>query len=254
MLVVDDSAPAAAKVSREFFGGRRIPRKDHRGGPYYSYFFALHEARNRYVLHTDADMLFGGRSQMWLAEACALFTSNEDVIVSAPLPGPPSADGKLRELAGSAIDQESYMYSFGEMSTRAFLIDRDRWQTRITKLVPRLAPLRGLILALLEGNPPRDLPENIITEAMKLNGLKRIDFLGTPPGMWTLHPPYRGADFFLKLPDLVRRVETGDLPPEQLGFHDICDQLVDWSEGRRALAERRWWRRLRNANRLWRES
>jgi len=40
-------------------------------------------------------------------------------------------------------------------------------------------------------------------------------------------------------------VEAGDMPLEQLGFHDVCDQLVDWSEGRQRLAQRRWWRRLR---------
>jgi hypothetical protein len=245
VLPVDDSPAARAGVSREFFGGAAIPRKDHRGGPYYSYFFALHAARCRRVLHCDADMLFGGGSQTWLAEACALLDREPDVLVTAPLPGPPSPDGRLRELPGVRRASPEFAYEFPEMSTRLFLLDRDRWRQRIGALVPRLAAPRGVILALLEGNAPRQLPEKLITAAMAERGLKRVDFLGEAPGMWSLHPPYRGADFFARLPELVRRVEAGDLPPEQLGFHDICDQLVDWTEGRQKLAQRRWWRRLR---------
>ena len=243
VLVVDDSSVAA--VSREFFGGRAIPRKDHRGGPYYAYFFALHAARHRHVLHCDADMLFGGESRTWIAEALARFETDPDLLVTAPLPGPPAPDGRLRELLGRRLEDGAGAYLFPEMSTRVFLLDRERWRTRIGALVPRLAPLRGLILAMIEGNAPRELPERLITAEMARHGLKRVDFLGTAPGMWSLHPPYRCADFFAKLPELVRRVETGDLPTEQLGFHDICDQLVDWTEGRQNLARRRWWRRLR---------
>ena len=244
VLVVDDAAAGA--VSAEFFGGRRIPRKDHRGGPYYSYFFALQAAKHRHVLHCDADMMFGGGSQTWVAEACALMDREPDVLVTAPLPGPPAPDGRLRELPGTKRPGTDYTYEFSEMSTRVFLLDRDRWRTRVQGLVPRLADARGVILALLEGNDPRQLPEKLITAEMARRGLRRVDFLGQAPGMWSLHPPYRGADFFAKLPGLVQRVETGDMPPSQLGFHDVCDDLVDWSEGRRRLTERRWWRRLRD--------
>ena len=68
--------------------------------------------------------------------------------------------------------------------------------------------------------------------------------LGAAPGMWSLHPPYRCADFYQKLPELVRRVEAGDLPTAQLGLHDVGDSLVDWSEAHARMARRRWWHRL----------
>jgi hypothetical protein len=245
VLPVDYGRNAAEGVSREFFGGRRVPRKDHRGGPYYAYFFGLHAAQHQYVLHCDADMMFGGGSQSWLAEACALMQRENDLLVTAPLPGPPSSDGTLRELRGKRLADPLYSYEFSEMSTRVFLLDRNRWRERVHGLVPRLAEARGVILALLEGNPPRQLPEELITAEMSRHGLRRVDFLGRSPGMWSLHPPYRGADFYAKLPTLVRRVEQGDMPASQLGFHDVCDDLIDWTEGRRRLAERRWWRRLR---------
>lgn len=244
VLIVDDGPEAAAAISREFFGGRKIPRKEHRGGPYYSYFFGLHAAQHRHVLHFDSDMMFGGGSPTWLSEACSLLEREPDVFVTAPLPGPPSPDGHLRELNGSRLASPPFAYEFPEMSSRGFLLDRERWRTRIGALRPEFAPPRGFILGLLEGNPPRETPERLITAAMSRRGLRRVDFLGQSPGMWTLHPPYRGADFYAKLSALVTRIEAGDMPPEQLGFHDVCDQLVDWTEGRQRLIQRRWWRRL----------
>jgi len=238
-------APEAARaVSREFFGGRRIPAKDHRGGPYYSYFFGLHAASHPHVLHCDADMMFGGRSSTWLAEACGLLERESDLLITAPLPGPPAPDGKLTELKGTRLTGPGIAYHFHEMSSRVFLLDRNRFASRIGALSPELAPVRGLVLALLEGNTPRELPERLLTKAMARNQLGRVDFLGASPGMWSLHPPYRCADFYNKLRDLIRRVETNDMPDEQLGFHDVADSLVDWSEAKVRMSQRRWWKRL----------
>jgi len=244
IVEVDYSAPAATAVAREFFGGKEVPTKDHRGGPYYAYFFGLHAASHRHVFHCDADMMFGGGSATWLAEACALLDKEPDVFVTAPLPGPPAPDGHLTELPGERLTGPGLAYAFHEMSSRAFLLDRDRFRTRIGALHPKFAPLRGSVLALLEGNAPRELPERLLTRAMAQHGLRRVDFLGAAPGMWTLHPPYRCADFYHKLPELVRRVEAGDMPAAQLGFHDVGNSLVDWSEARARLGHRRWWRRL----------
>lgn len=244
IVEVDYNVPAAAAVAKEFFGGQSVPAKDHRGGPYYSYFFGLQAARHRHVLHCDADMMFGGGSATWLAEACALLDKEPDVFVTAPLPGPPAPDGRLTELRGERLAGPGLAYAFPEMSSRAFLLDRDRFRARIGALRPGFAPLRGSLLALFEGNAPRELPERLLTRAMAQHGLRRVDFLGTTPGMWTLHPPYRSADFYQKLPELVRRVEAGDMPAAQLGFHDVGDSLVDWSEARARLSQRRWWRRL----------
>jgi len=244
VVEVDYATTAATGVAREFFGGRNVPAKDHRGGPYYAYFFGLHAASHPHVLHCDADMMFGGGSATWLSEACALLEREPDVLVTAPLPGPPAADGNLTELRGTRLAGPGLAYAFPDMSSRAFLLDRGRFRTRIGALRPALAPLRGCLLALLEGNAPHELPERLLTAIMASHGLRRVDFLGEAPGMWTLHPPYRCTDFYRKLPDLIRRVEAGDLPEDQRGFHDVGESLVDWSEARARLSQRRWWRRL----------
>lgn len=242
---IDYSPDAMRRVSAAYFGNRPVPKKDFRGGPFYSYFFSLTEARHPYVLHSDADMFFGGGSQTWIHEATEYMRSHPDVLITAPLSGPPRQDRRLLQLAAEAEPGETPAFRFTEMSTRLFMLDTDRFRRSIGALVSRRPKtLRHAIIALLEGNPPADLPEHLFTTAMRNAGLIRREFTGHAPGMWSLHPPYRSADFYAKLPDLIRRIEAGDLPDAQLGDHDINDSLVDWSEPRAALRRNRLWRRL----------
>jgi hypothetical protein len=245
VIPVDYGAAARARVSGEFFGGRPVPRKDFRGGPYYGYFFGIGAASHDWVLHADSDIFFGGGSGTWLAEAVAEMKQHPEVVFSAPLPGPPAPDGRLRSQDGAAEQGVPWAFRFDTMSTRLFLMSRERIRTAVGPLRPRRpAALRNSIKAWVEGNPPEDLPEHLFTDAMRANGLVRREALGSAPGMWSLHPPYRCADFYDKLPGLVRRVEAGDIPGAQRGIHDLNESLVDWSEATSALARNRWWRRL----------
>jgi hypothetical protein len=245
VVIVDYGPAAMARVSTEFFGGQPVPAKDFRGGPYYSYFFGMAEARQTYVLHTDSDMFFGGGSQTWLAEAVGHMDANPEVLFAAPLPGPPTADGRLRSQEAVPEGETPHAFRFDTMSTRLFLVDRRRFRATIGALRPQRPPsLRSVMKAMVEGNPPQDLPEHLFSRAMHTRGLVRREFLGTAPGMWSLHPPYRSADFYRRLPELVQRVESGDLPAAQAGDHDMNSSLVDWSEALAALTQNRWWKRL----------
>ena len=245
VAIVDHGDAVMRRVSEAFFGGRRVPAKDFRGGPYYAYFFGLTEARHDYVLHADSDMFFGGGSATWLQEAVGYLEIHPDVLLAAPLPGPPAPDGRVLSPRATPETDAPHAYRFDTMTTRLFLLDRRRFRSTIGALQPRRPPaLRDTIKALVEGNPPEDLPEHLFTAAMRTHGLVRREFLGAEPGMWSLHPPYRCADFYAKLPELVRRVETGDIPAAQRGDHDLNASMVDWSEALDRLAENRWWRRL----------
>lgn len=245
VITVDYEQQAAAQVSSEFFGGHPIPAKDFRGGPYYAYFFGLHAARQNYVFHADSDLFFGGGSQTWLAEAVASLEQFPDVLFAAPLPGPPAQDGRLHSQTAAAEPGVPHAYRFDTMSTRLFLLDRRRFRIAIGALRPRRPPaLRDTIKALIEGNPPQDLPEHLFTDAMRTRNLWRREFLGAAPGMWSLHPPYRCRDFYERLPELIRRIEHGDIPNDQCGDHDLNSSMVDWSEALSALARNRWWKRF----------
>jgi hypothetical protein len=245
VLAVDYGEAARTRVSAEFFGGRPVPAKDFRGGPYYGYFFGLHAAAHDLVLHADSDLFFGGGSGTWLAEAAGEMALHPEIVFSAPLPGPPAADGRLHSQAGAPEPGREFAFRFDTMSTRLFLASRRRLREKIGALRPRRpAAPRNVLKALVEGNPPEDLPENLLTDAMRAHGLVRREFLGSAPGMWSLHPPYRCAAFYDGLDELVRRVEANEIPEEQRGDHDINSSLVDWSEAVAALSRDRWWRRL----------
>ncbi len=245
VLAVDYGPAAQQKVADIFFGGKTpIPAKDFRGGPYYSYFFGLAAATHDYVLHLDSDMFFGGLSPHWLAEAIADQNAHPNVVFSSPLPGPPTADGQLRSQPAHTVPKQPCAFDFDSMSTRLFLVSRTRLTSTFGPLRPHRPSLRNTLKALVEKNPPHALPEDMLTDLMRQKRCVRREFLGSAPGMWHLHPPYRCEDFYNKIPELIRRCETGNIPEAQRGDHDINASLVDWSEPIAALNTNRWWRRL----------
>ncbi len=243
---VDYSQETRKKVEMEWCGGRQIPLKDFRGGPSYAYFFGLSAARGRYVIHSDSDLFFGGRSTCWVNEAIDVFARGADHLFLGPLSGPPNLELRIRTLRCIQSAQARGGHSFDFMSTRFFMLDRARFKERIGAFIPTRPNARSFLKALVERNPPWDLPEHWMTEGMRSAGMARFDFLGEGKGMWYLHPPYRCEDFYAKLPRLCEIVESGHLPHEQQGCHDINESLVDWSAATDLLRTNRWWRRLWN--------
>ncbi|WP_214073501.1 hypothetical protein [Mucilaginibacter sp. dw_454] len=243
ILPVDYSAPAKQQIAKAFFEGNYIPDRDFRGGPFYVYFFGLHAAKNNVVFHLDSDVFLGGGSQTWINEALAKLAADDNCFVVSPLPGPPHPEGILISQPDSKrVSANAYV--FEGMSTRIFMLDKSRFEK--TKLHLQKPSLRNRVKALVEGNPPADLPEHIISTYMRKHSLKRIDFLGEGNGMWSLHPPFRTKGFYEDLPQIIKRVEENCLPKAQLGFYDVVDDVCDWAEARNKLAANRWYKRLFN--------
>lgn len=245
---VDYSETVATALSEAFLGGHDVPVKDSYGAPFYAYLFGLMAAGSRYVLHSDADMLYGGGSRNWLPEAIALLRDHTDVLVAGPFPGPPTADGSIPDSvaarhAGSqrhgsspcSADLASPALRFSHLSTRSFLIDLDRFRVRVGAL--RIEPTPPPRWS--DRSPGAAPLEICLSRALHDHDLARIDLLGVDPGMWVLHPPYRTAGFLRDLPELIRRVESGDVPDGQRGDFDVNDSMVDWSAARRRDGRRR---------------
>ena len=229
---VDYSPETVAAISKQFFGSKTIPPKDWNGGPFYSYFSGFANARHNYIFHLDSDMMFGGGNQTWVAEAKQLMESRPDVVVCNPHPGPPTDDGSLRSQTLVPEPYTSLAFRADNVSTRLAFFSRKRFIERLAPL-PLLEPsIVRRWQARLEGNFPYMLPEAILTTALQRAGLGRIDFLGQPPGMWSIHPPHRNAEFYQRLPQLIDAIERGEMPEGQLGHHDINDSMVDWSSVR----------------------
>lgn len=238
--------PASARaVAAGFCGGAPVPAKDWRGGPYYSYLYALHAASHDWVFHLDSDLLFGGGSTHWVEEALEAAQADPRLVFLSPLPGPPRADHRLAQPGAVPVAVAGHAgFRFAEMSTRLFLCDRRRLATVLGPVSRRRPGARARVLALLDGTPAWELPEVVLSAAMRRAGAWRFDFEGSAPGCWSLHPPYRTDAFYEGLPQLVRRIEAGDVPDAQRGDPDVNDSMVDWGPARARLRQQRWWRRL----------
>jgi len=236
---VDYSQSASARVSAEFFGGAPIPTKDCFGAPFYAYLHGIHAASNSLVLHLDADMLFGGGSQSWLEEAIATSKRRANVLVTGPLPGPPTADGRIpaaiaerhrrTQRYGSAPmvpGDLDHAYAFSHMTTRVFLLDRDRFSSDVTSL-RRMRLLRPTYPRGL-GHPPFFPLETVVSRAMHEHDLLRLNMLGTDAGMWFVHPPARRPGIESELPALIERVERGAVPEGQRGDDQVNGSMTGW--------------------------
>jgi hypothetical protein len=239
---VDYGVEAMRQIAESFLATPFIPAKDTKGAPFYPYFHGLHTARHDLVLHLDSDLMFGGGSQTWIAEACQLLVEQTDVLACNPLPGPPMAKPTLRTQSGSRVRHGSLAFRFPSISTRLFLLDRRRLRERLLPLELQ-GPIRVVsrLKARMHGNPPFRAAEMVISETMERAGLSRVDFLGADPGMWSLHPPFRSPDFYRVLPRLIERIEAGDVPEAQRGDYDLNDSMIDWSGARRRARLRRLW-------------
>lgn len=252
VIEVDYAASARREVAQAFFGRDDIPVKAWDGGPFYAYFYGMHHSRARYVVHFDGDMLFGGGSRSWVEDAIAFMEQDPRTLLTGPFPGPPRADGAVYghgsprperlEVAGAPA------WRFQHVSTRIFMLDMQRLHETLGRL-PLLAPgPLSRIKARLLGNPPQVREaEVLLGDVLRSHGLYRVDLLGAGPGLWSLHPPYRGENFYRGLPGLVHAVESGRLPEAQLGHYDVHDSVIDWSAERaRARRHRRLLRLLRD--------
>lgn len=229
---VDPGQAARREVAVALLDAQDVPLKDSRGGPLYSYLYGLHDATHDLVLHADSDMLFGGASQTWIAEATALLDDREDVLLTAPLPGPPHPDGLLFDQPEAVpVPGHPRSYTFETMTTRVFFLRRSELRRRLgpLRLMPPLLR-RSRVKAAVNRHPPYAMPEQMMSRSMQAAGQRRIDFLGAEPGMWSLHPAARSPNFYAGLPQLVERVERADMPAEQLGVYDVGPKLIDWSD------------------------
>jgi hypothetical protein len=237
VVEVDYSPAAQRAIAQAFFGRDQMPAKAWDGGPFYAYFYGLYHAQARYVAHFDGDMLFGGGSTTWMEEAIQCMAAQPDVLMTGPFPGPPRGDYAIFGHGAPAPRREQAAggpaYRFQSVSTRIFMLDLERLRERVGPLPLHAPNLSSRIKARLLGNSPDVLEaERLLGKVLQDNGLYRLDMLGTEPGLWSLHPPYRGANFYAGLEALIGAVESGVLPDAQRGHYDVDDCLIDWASER----------------------
>jgi hypothetical protein len=253
-----DYSPLAREAVRQryFANSPACPEKAFDGGPMHAYFYGLLKADADYIVHMDGDMLFGGRSQVWLNEAIEWLKRTPDALFAGPLPGPPRVDGSLPDLHRSLSGPLAVAapvrlaaaypaYRFQSVSTRILVLDQRRFDARVSSLDLLRPDFRKRMRARLYRQSPLSMPaEEVLTAAMMRHGLCRIDFLGSGTGMYSLHPPFRSDTFYRELPNLIARIEAGNVPDAQRGDYDINASMIDWTS---ALREKTKVRRLARA-------
>jgi hypothetical protein len=236
--LVDYSPEAKRQVEQMFYGGRRVPDHDYRNRPIYAYLHLLLATRHDLVFHIDCDMMFGGGSQTWLAEAVELLARRPELLACNPLPGPPRPDGRLRSQRYRPMPEPhtSPAYRFPTLSYRVFILDRRAFAERLGQLRSEWPPLRSTLRTLLlRGRRPYALLEQVIAGAMMRHGQFRLDFLGLGPGMWAIHPRFRTARFKRALPSLLRLVEAEEVHQSQRGEYDLTNQMLQLAESASAV-------------------
>jgi hypothetical protein len=236
VIEVDRSRTARQRTAARF-GARRLPESDFRGRPYYTYLYGLAEARGARVLHVDSDMLFGGGSPTWVAEAGEWFARDETLVACSPLPGPPTPDGSLRGQEGYPFDvRGDRAYRFEGLSTRVFFADMARFEGRLGTLAGKRIPtLRSVVGSARRRQVNWMTLEERVTLAMRQTGSGRLDFLGGGAGMYSLHPISRSEAFYEHLGALVALLEAGATPTtEQLGHYDLDDSMIALAGARAA--------------------
>jgi hypothetical protein len=237
LVEIDYGDVAMERVGEEFFGSVRPPTKDCFGAPFYGYFYGLATVETRYVLHVDCDVLFGGGSSAWISEAIELLGERPDALFVCPLAGPPSSTGRIprrvrraqrrtQEFGSEPVleDRQTRTYRLRHVSSRVFFTDLDRLRAAAPLAVMDAPPWTfGSDLATTPYLPA----ETVLSRAMREGRWIRLDYLGTGPGMWFLHPGQRGPAFSENLPNLVAAIESDCVPSSQRGSCELRDDWLD---------------------------
>jgi len=237
ILEVDYSPHVEEALSVQFLGRHPVPHADARGGPFYAYLYGLHSARNEDILHLDGTIITGGSgAEGWLKQARELFESRRDVVGCSPLPGPPAADGGLREPAEWWKPDNTLPggYRFTRYTLRAVFIQRARLMTRTGALRLRLAAPLHALRGWTAGHPPYRELDVTLTHAMTSKGLVRLAFPGPSGGFWTLHPRLQMPTVIGRLPEIVRDIEMDRIPEAQRGNGELDEALEEWGAGHSA--------------------
>lgn len=232
--LVDYSDEAVSQVRDKFYGGRKVPLHDYRDRPIYAYLHVFLAARHDLVFHIDSDMMFGGMSQTWMAEAVELLAGRPDLLAVKPFPGPPRPDGRLLSQRYRPIPEQhsSRAYRLPNLTYRVFLLDRRTLQERLAPLRREWPPWRPALRTLLvRRRRPHAIVEQVIDGAMRRKRQYRLDFLGEGCGMWSVHPRERSDRYRRALPAIIRLIEAGEVHETQRGEYDLTEGMLTKAEG-----------------------
>lgn len=227
---MDYSPEYKNRIYQKHFGTDRVrPTHNFKGYPILGSIYAIEEVPGNYILHFDSDMLIHQQpGYSWIQAGIDLLAQRDDVMFARPLSGSPTRDGSLFQKVDYSTDPDGF-YRFKFFGSRVFLLQREKFD----RLLPLPILWRGyknawmasLPVPLLNeihtylGRGTLDSWEVMISRQLEATQYVRATIADTRA--WTIHPIDRGPRFINNLPEIIRRVEAGDTPPEQAGHYDL---------------------------------
>ena len=224
------------RVYQKHLGNGKIrPTHNYKGYPILGTIFSLEEPEGDYLLHFDSDMmLYQADGYNWIEEGIELLQSRPDIMAIRPLGGPPTDDGKLYQGKKKYEKDPDGFYKFKFFSSRAYLIDRKRFDSLLPLPVEwrsyRRKWLNGLptelkgVLNAYTGKGKLASWEVMVSHRIEKTSYIRATMAS--PQAWTIHPNLRSPEFIQNLPEIIATIEAGNYPPQQSGYYDL--KLADW--------------------------
>lgn len=234
---IDYSLDYRQKIYKKHFGAKVRPTHNYKGYPIWGTIYKIEQAKGDYLLHFDSDMLLYQKpGYSWIEEAVEILRKNPDVMSVRPLSGPPTSDKLLYQNHPYQLDNNGDFYRFKFFSSRAYLIDRQRFNQLLPlDILWRSArnPLMNLIpsqfqtqLYYLFNKGKLDSWEIMVSQKLEKTNFIRATM--SSPNSWTIHPVKRGDDFIKALPILIDKIESGYYPVEQAGYYDL--RWEEWQD------------------------
>jgi len=225
---IDYSRAARQWVSKTFFGGKDYPMFDYEGIPIHGFIEPFRKSSNPFFFRLECDMMLGG-SGPWFNEAIDVLTSDDTIVAINPIAGPRHGGGY--HSGGTPFEVEhGEAFKVNTFTTRTQLIELDTFFKAMNPLseVPP-SRLKDRIFTLVAGYPMVDHLEVLYQQKMFNKNTCRIDMGGTG-GLWTLHPVFKTSQFLQCLPEIITKVEKGDMPQEQHGRFDLHKSVLNQTD------------------------
>lgn len=218
------------RVYQKHFGSPLPFTHNYKGYPILGSIFKIEDCQSDYILHFDSDMLLYQQADYsWIEEGIHLTEKHSELMSIQPLPGPPTGKESVMYQSVPYQQDPDGFCKFKFFGSRTYLINRKRFDSLLplptvfrtynNPVINRLPIGLKTLYSMVTGRGSFDSWEIMVSKKLGQSNFFRGAL--SNPMAWTLHPKDRSPAFFKALPDIIKRIEAGDFPPQQAGHYDL---------------------------------
>jgi hypothetical protein len=223
-----ENDPLAKRCLRKYAGAIVRETHDFAGCALASYLVGIEEAKGRFVVHYDADMLLHQEAgEDWCRSALEAFPADSSVLSVCPRTCPPLDMGEQEELRyrndhGVYTEKVPLGWRSIWFSARCWMLDRERLE-RFLPLVRGKYALEVLARKALDRTYPPPF-EIMLYRTAGREGGRRLELASKR--FWLTHPARKDSEWLDVLPKLKELVDAGRFPEEQRGKDNL--EIEEW--------------------------